>query len=108
MSRPAPCKQLLFGSFLLLVLAPAGCGRGKQATEEPEEPPAPVKAVRAHRTVLEGWTELLGATQPLPSAAVRVTAAVEGQVLPPDAEQEDPVREGERVRAGRVLLRLDD
>src|SRR5439155_6501942 len=57
-----------------------GCaGRPPAAPENP--PPAPVGLATTQELAFGEWTELLGATQPLPNHVARITAAVEGRVL---------------------------
>src|SRR5439155_19759520 len=77
------------------------------AEEEPG--PAPVEVVKAQKMSVGGWTELPGATQPLPQRVARVTAAVEGRVLSllPEHHGTRP-GEGDRVEAGQVIVQLDD
>jgi multidrug efflux pump subunit AcrA (membrane-fusion protein) len=96
--------------FLLLALLPLGCSR-KPA--EPEvTPPAPVKFETRQGSMLAEWTELIGATQPLPNQAARVTAGIEGRVLwllgDPAIKGTPKLIEGQRVERGQVIGRLDD
>jgi RND family efflux transporter MFP subunit len=92
----------------LLFLTVLGCGQTTSPAEE-ESHPAPVKAVAAKKAVLGEWTELLGTTQPLPDRVARVSAAVEGHVVSVlGGRDKDAVAEGERVKAGQVVVRLDD
>jgi multidrug efflux pump subunit AcrA (membrane-fusion protein) len=78
--------------------------------DDPEEkvPPAPVKWEGMRQLVLEEWTELVGTAEPLADHAARVTAPVEGRVLSVlrDAAGKT-LMEGQRVREGDVLARLD-
>jgi RND family efflux transporter MFP subunit len=85
-----------------------GCGHAPAPAEE-EPHPAPVKAEAVKRATLEEWTDLFGTTQPLLGHAAQVSAVVEGRVLTvlPDFKSK-PVREGEQVVAGQVLVQLDD
>jgi multidrug efflux pump subunit AcrA (membrane-fusion protein) len=76
-SARAICTALV---LLFLTLA-VGCGRTAPKPSEPDSPPAPVKWEEARQLVLEEWTELVGATLPLPERAARVTAPVSGRVL---------------------------
>jgi multidrug efflux pump subunit AcrA (membrane-fusion protein) len=93
----------LFAGTLVL----CGCGRGSPADEESH--PAPVKAVAARQATLEAWTELFGTTQPLVGKGAQISAAVDGRVVAvlPDL-QGKPLREGELVAAGQVVVQLDD
>ncbi len=98
------------GSSLLvaLMLLPLGCKEEEKPQTE-EEHAAPVEWETAEKADLEQWTELLGITQPLPSRVAHVSAAVGGfvlSVLPPD--KSGAVVEGQRVKKGQVLVRLDD
>jgi RND family efflux transporter MFP subunit len=58
------------------------------------------------------WTEIVGATQPLPNHVARVTANVEGRVAwlltDPAVSAARPVVEGQRVEKGQIIGRLDD
>src|SRR5579885_969709 len=98
-------------SPLALLAIPFGCAR---PTPPPEEaPPAPVVAVPPKEETLGEWSELLGATQPLPNHAARVTAAVEGRVLwllrdPAAGSEKETRAEGQEVRQGQVIGKLDD
>ncbi|HMF15341.1 MAG TPA: efflux RND transporter periplasmic adaptor subunit, partial [Gemmataceae bacterium] len=62
--------------------------------------------------VIGEWTELPGATQPLPNRAARITAAVEGRVewllQDPAAKNGKPITEGARIEKGQVIGKLDD
>jgi RND family efflux transporter MFP subunit len=91
---------------LLPVLLSLGCG----TTPVPEETPAPapVKWMEARQMAPEEWTELVGTTQPLPERSARITAAVQGQVVSVlQGTKDKPVVEGQRVRKGDVIARLD-
>src|SRR5207302_7564386 len=106
MTRPAPPVRPSL-AFLLLACLPLGCGRAAAPADE-KVPPAPVKWEGVRQLFLEEWTELVGATQPLPDHAARVTAPVEGrlvQVLPRSASK--PIVEGQPVKQGDVLAQLD-
>jgi RND family efflux transporter MFP subunit len=85
----------------------SGC---KRAEPPPEEAPlAPVKAERAAEAEFGEWTELIGATQPLPGRAARITAPVEGHVLTIlQDENGRPIAEGQPVTKGQTIARLDD
>jgi RND family efflux transporter MFP subunit len=76
----------------------------------PEEEPqvAPVRAEPARVARFGEWTEVTGTTQPLPGKVGRVSAAVQGNVLTV-LEDEDgkTIAEGDRVKAGQVLVQLD-
>src|SRR5437588_7958534 len=106
MIRLVPCPHPV--ACLLCCLLLAGCGKTPPPAEEAPHP-APVKAQAAQRVTLEEWTELLGTTQPLPRHAARITAAVEGRVLSVLGDAKGPpVREGQQVAAGQVIVQLDD
>jgi RND family efflux transporter MFP subunit len=96
--------------FLLLAIMPLGCSRKPVTPEEP--PPAPVKVEFRRQAAFGEWTELVGATQPLPNHAARVTAGIEGRVLwllnDPAIQTPPKMAEGQRVEKGQILGRLDD
>ncbi len=98
----------LLTAFLAIALA-AGCRRAPPAPEAEKVPPATVKWQGAAELSLEGWTELVGATTPLPDHIARVSSAVEARVRDvlkgPDGK---PVVEGQHVDKGTVLVQLDD
>jgi RND family efflux transporter MFP subunit len=92
---------------LLLACVSAGCQRA--APEEEKTPPAPVQATAPRSLFLGGWTPLNGTAQPLPQHAARISAAVEGRVASVLVGADGkPVHEGQLVRAGDVVARLDD
>jgi multidrug efflux pump subunit AcrA (membrane-fusion protein) len=96
----------LIGGLLLADLS-LGCGRATKPEEKP--PPAPVKWIEARQLFIEEWTDMVGTTQPPLDRAVHISAAVEGHVvsLLPDVDGK-PLVEGQRVKKGDVLVRLDD
>ncbi len=112
---PFPGAQRLRRScglvFLSLVGLLLGCA-GKPAPPPETAPPAPVELATTRELVFGEWTELLGATQPLPNHSARIAAAVEGRVLwllhDPGDKQAKPLIEGQRVEKGQVIGRLDD
>ena len=93
---------------LLLPIVLAGCRPG--APHEEEAPPeAPVKVEEAKQTVMGEWTDLLGTTQPLPNHSARISAAVEGHVLSVLRDEHGgTIVEGQQVKAGQVVVQLDD
>jgi RND family efflux transporter MFP subunit len=95
-------------TFLLLASLTLGCRAAPPPPEE-EHPQAPVKAEAAKKVLLGEYTDLLGTTQPLPNHSARISAAVEGRVLSVLGDgQGSVVVEGEQVKAGQVIVRLDD
>lgn len=98
------------GMFVLanfLSLGSVGCHKPPAPAEE--EASAPVKAVAAERIALGEYTELLGATQPLPQHSARVTAPLEGHVLWALSDgSSTAVIEGQHVNKGQVIVQLDD
>jgi RND family efflux transporter MFP subunit len=98
---PLVALLVLSGPFL-------GCQSTATAPAEEKVPPAPLKWEGLRQLVLEEWTELVGTTQPLPDHAARVTAPVEGRVVSVlQGTSGEPVVEGQAVRKGDVLVRLD-
>src|SRR5205807_337388 len=92
----------------LLVLLPLGCQREAAPAEE-TAPPAPVKWMEARQLFVEEWTEVVGTTQPLPDRSARVSAAAEGHVVSLlQGADGKPIAEGQRIKKGTVLARLDD
>jgi multidrug efflux system membrane fusion protein len=93
-------------SFLLLVLL--GCNN--QAAKPPEKsPPAPVTAEKAEEESLTQTTPLFGTIQPVVTNAAKITANVSAPVLSilKGADGRTLV-EGQRVKEGDVVVRLDD
>jgi len=74
-----------------------------------ESRPAPVKVVAAKVVKFGEWTELLGATLPLPNKAARISAAVAGRVLTILGDgKAKPLAEGDLVKENQVIVQLDD
>src|SRR5437763_1076118 len=98
---------------LLLVCGGAFFWASKAFSDRPaaiDEPPAraPVKWMAARQFFLEEWTEVVGTTLPLPAHSARITARVEGQVVSVlDGANGKPVVEGQTVKKGAVIVRLD-
>jgi multidrug efflux system membrane fusion protein len=95
--------------FVALLLAglPLGCSKPPAAAAE-EPPPASVGAENPRLLTLAEWTDILGTTQPLPNHIARVTAVIEGQVLPfAEKDKALTVGEGQDVKAGDIIARLD-
>ncbi|MBV9125917.1 MAG: efflux RND transporter periplasmic adaptor subunit [Planctomycetes bacterium] len=92
-------------AFLVL-----GCGKSKQAGEEPPAPPAPVKVVHAHEEEMAEWTDLPGTTLPLPNHMARVSAAIDGKVLSvlPDGSNSPAAAEGAEVQPDQIIVQLND
>jgi multidrug efflux pump subunit AcrA (membrane-fusion protein) len=92
---------LLFAPLFL------GCSGAKPPADE-TVPPAPVKWEDALPLVLEGWTELVGSTTPLPDRVARISAPVEGRVVDLLKDKDGkPVIEGQLVERGTLLVQLD-
>jgi RND family efflux transporter MFP subunit len=91
--------------FLLCCLN-AGCSRTAPTPDEPA-----VALVQEQSPLLltkPEWTDLLGTTQPLPNRIARVTAVIEGLVLPfAESEKAPAAVEGQQLKAGDIVLRLD-
>ena len=68
-----------------------------------------VKWQPAKSAVLEQWTELVGTTQPLPDCVAHITAPIDGRIvsLLKNAAGE-PIHEGDEVKEGDVIAKLDD
>lgn len=105
-----PVRVLTLSLIALLALLPLSCRKGETAAAEAEEEhAAPVKWEPIEKADIEEWIELLGTTEPLPNHIARVSAAVEGhvlEVLPKSGGK--ALVEGQRVKTGQVLVRLDD
>jgi membrane fusion protein (multidrug efflux system) len=95
----------------LVLLLLAGCA-GKQPAPPETAPPAPVQLATTRTLFFGEWTELLGATQPLPNRSARISAAVEGHVVwllhDPAGKPEQTLVEGQRVEKGQIIGKLDD
>jgi RND family efflux transporter MFP subunit len=106
-----PLTLLRRGARLLPLLILVGLlwGCAKKPAEEEAKPAAPVKVKDAETVKEPGWTDLVGTVQPLPDKVGRITAAVEGRMLPAfrDADIRPP-EEGEAVKAGQPIIQLDD
>jgi RND family efflux transporter MFP subunit len=86
----------------------SGCKRAPGPAEE-ETQIAPVKAEHAEAAVFGEWTELIGATQPVPGRIARITAPLEGHVLSVlQGDNGKPIAEGQTVEKEQVIARLDD
>jgi RND family efflux transporter MFP subunit len=105
-SFPRCCHLLLAG--LLFTGAVVGCHGDAPPSPEPV-PRAPVQAQAAKPILMGEWTELLGTTQPLPNRSARISATMEGHVLSVLGDGKGAVvAEGQQVKAGQVIVRLDD
>lgn len=94
--------------LMILLCFAVGCNSAAKPPEE-KVPPAPVKWEAARQLFLEEWTELVGMTQQLPDHSARVTAPVDGRVLSVlEGAAGIPIVEGQEVKGGDVLTRLDD
>jgi RND family efflux transporter MFP subunit len=100
-------KTARLAPVCLLLGLSAGCARPPAPGEE-KAPPATVTWKVASQSALEEWTELVGTTMPLPERQAHVSAALGGQVVSvfgtPGGQ---PVKEGQRVEKGTVLVQLD-
>jgi RND family efflux transporter MFP subunit len=113
-SPPRKSRHIALTIAILLLL---GCGAffwankvfsERQAAVEEPPPRAPVKWMAARQFFLEEWTEVVGTTQPLPAHSARLTARVEGHVLSVlDGANGKPAVEGQTVKKGDVIVRLD-
>jgi RND family efflux transporter MFP subunit len=107
-SRPRLLSSLLAG------LLAAGCLSGCASKPPPPDEtaaPAPVGVEPKKELIFGEWTEILGATQPLPGRSARVTAPIEGHVvwlLHDPAAKGQALVEGQRVEKGQVIGQLDD
>jgi RND family efflux transporter MFP subunit len=101
-----------FGFFAaILSCFVTGCA-GKQPAPAEVQQPAPVEVASTQQLIMGEWTELFGATQPLPNRSARITAAVEGRVVwllrDPEAKNGQALAEGQRVEKGQIIGKLDD
>ncbi len=93
--------------LLSAVVGLAGCGAPKTPPEE--APKSPVKWEPASSVVLEQWTELVGATQPLPGNFARITAPIDGRIVSLLQKADgSPLHEGDEVAKGQEIAHLDD
>jgi HlyD family secretion protein len=99
-------QAFLRGPSCILLAALAGCA---QPTKPETTPAAPVTWQPAKNVSLEQWTELVGTTQPLPDCVAHITAPIDGRIvsLLKNAAGE-PIHEGDEVKAGDVIAKLDD
>jgi membrane fusion protein, multidrug efflux system len=109
MSRPLslrkPCCR---GSICLLLTLAVGCGRDTASPHE-ETHPAQVKAQKVQRATLNQWTNLFGTSRPLVNHEAAISAAVEGRVLAILPQHDgQSVTEGQQIKAGQVIVQLDD
>ena len=59
--------------------------------------------------MLEEWTELVGATQPLPGNFARITAPIDGRIVSLLQKADgSPLHEGDEVAKGEEIAHLDD
>lgn len=102
--RPAaPWHIAVLGFVIGAALAPGLVGCGKAPRTEPGTPPSPPRAVVTAEVRREGS----GQTASVPGVVrARQQAALASRI--PASVVELPFREGERVTAGAVLVRLDD
>jgi RND family efflux transporter MFP subunit len=127
--RQLNCQRLIGSIILVMACLSLGCGKKPVAPEE-TPPPSPVKMETRRELFFGEWTEIVGATQPMPNHVARVTANVEGHVAwllndpavdpaKPVVEGQGvengttidlakPVIEGQRVEKGQIIGRLDD
>jgi RND family efflux transporter MFP subunit len=99
-------RRILMRTALLLLAAIAGCGGHGSGTPAEEHPGAPVQAQPAKKIMLGEWTDLFGTTQPLPNHSARISATVEGHVV--SVLNDGKVVEGQQVKAGQIIVQLDD
>jgi multidrug efflux system membrane fusion protein len=105
MLSPGNPTRFIFAGSLVVACLGIGCSKSQPPADEPP-PLAPVQAENPRLLTLAEWTDLLGTTQPLPNHAARITAVIEGQVLP-FSETDRAAVEGQEVKAGDVIARLD-
>jgi len=89
----------------LMAVAMSGCKKAAsgEAAEEDKLPkePVPVRAVRVERTTLKPSIELVGTLVAIPEQTTSLSPQIAGWI------QKIMVVEGDRVRAGDVVLQLD-
>jgi RND family efflux transporter MFP subunit len=103
--RPAQISKLYALIILSVALAIAGC-HTKSADNEADPSESPAKATvtlgRVTRSDISQTLTLTGTAAALPNQDVRVSALVSGRVL------QMYVAEGDSVKAGQILAKLDD
>ena len=94
---------LFFAAPLLLSLMLTGCGQ-KEAEDEDQSPAATaeVTLTRAVRGNISRTLSLTGSVMAPPNQDVRISAMVSGRVT------ELPVAEGDRIRSGELVAKIDD
>jgi RND family efflux transporter MFP subunit len=93
-------RGMVLGAMVLSAAGLAACGREADAPRPAEAPPVSVKTTAVRREAAAGETHVPGTVyaRQRASVAARVSASV----------VEIAFREGQEVRAGAVLVRLDD
>jgi RND family efflux transporter MFP subunit len=92
---------LLIAAVLIVAAQVAGCGGGHDATTPPEAgPPLEVRAIVAESRQVSDTFEAGGTVQ------AQTTATLSSRIMAPVTEVR--ARPGDRVKAGQVLLVLDD
>jgi multidrug efflux system membrane fusion protein len=94
-SKSNPVRAAAAAALLAIVLA-AGCGK---APAPPADPAVPVTTARVERKTVPEPVTAVGTVEAINSVAVK--SLVDGQLL------ESAVRDGDEIKAGQLLFRID-
>ncbi len=100
MSRVGQRAILPLSLLLTVVIGVGGCGRNKDHADEAQTPAVSVTGVQVQSTVTAADAEVPGTVRPVREA--RLAAKLMSKVL------RVTVNEGDRVRRGQLLIKLDD
>ncbi|MDQ7823691.1 MAG: efflux RND transporter periplasmic adaptor subunit [Candidatus Eremiobacteraeota bacterium] len=94
-------REVLFPALLIpfLIFSLAGCP-GREKAEQPAPPVKPVKVIAVREGILEKVLSFTGTIEPVEKA--EIYSKIPGKV------EQVSCREGDRVEAGEILIRLED